>query len=37
MSKKGYLQGILLFYFIQKKSAAEAQHNLVETNDDHAV
>ncbi|GBP06733.1 Mariner Mos1 transposase [Eumeta japonica] len=34
---KVYLQGILLHYFIQKKSAAEAHRILVETYDDNAL
>ena len=37
MPKKKYLQEILLHYFIQKKSAAEAHKILVETYDDHAL
>ena len=35
--KKVYLRGILLYYFIQKKSAAEAHRILVETYGDHAL
>ena len=35
--KKVYLQGILLHYFIQKKSAAEALRILVETYANHAL
>ena len=34
---KPYLRGILLHYFIQKKSAAEAHRILVETYGDHAL
>ena len=34
MPKKVYLWGILLHYFIQKKSAAEAHKILVETYSD---
>lgn len=34
---KVYLRGILLHYFIQKKSAAEAHRILVETYDDNAL
>ena len=37
MQKKVYLQGILLHYFIQKKSAAEAHRILVEAYSDHAL
>ena len=37
MPKKMYLRGILLHYFIQKKSAAEEQKILVETYGDHAL
>lgn len=35
--KKEYLRGILLHYFFQKKSAAEAHRILVETYGDHAL
>ena len=35
--KKVYLQGILLHYFIQKKSTAEAHRILVETYGDHTL
>ena len=35
--KKVYLQGILLCYFIQKKSAAEAHRILVEIYGNHAL
>ena len=35
--KKVYLWGILLHYFIQKKSAAEAHRILFETYSDHAL
>lgn len=35
--KKEYLRGILLHYFIQKKSAAEAHRILVETYGDNAL
>ena len=35
--KKVYFQGILLHYFIKKKSAAEAHRILVETYSDHAL
>ena len=34
--KKVYLRGILLHYFIQKKSAAEAHRIIVVTYGDHA-
>jgi len=34
---KEYLRGILLHYFIQRKSAAEAHRILVETYNDHAL
>ena len=37
MPKKVYLQRILLHYFIQKKSAAEAHRILVETYCDHSL
>ena len=37
MPKKVYLCGILLHYFIQKKSAAEAHRILVETYTNHAL
>ena len=37
MPKKVYLQGILLCYFIQKKSTAETHRILVETHSDHAL
>ena len=37
MPKKVYLQEILLHYFIQKKSAAEAHRIFVETYGDHAL
>ena len=36
-TKKGYLQGILLHYFIQKKSAADTYRILVETYSKHAL
>ena len=35
--RKEYLRGILLHYFIQKKSAAEAHRILVETYGEHAL
>jgi len=35
--KKEYFRGILLYYFIQKKSAAEAHRIHVETYNDHAL
>ena len=35
--KKVYLWGILLHYFIQKKSAAEAHRILVKTYSNHAL
>jgi len=35
--KKEYLRGILLYYFIFKKSAAEAHRILAETYDDHVL
>ena len=37
MLKKVYLQGILLHYFIQKKSTAEAHRILIETYGNHAL
>ena len=37
MPKKVYMRGILLHYFIQKKSAAEAHRILDETYNDHAL
>jgi len=37
MPKKEYLRGILLHYFILKKSAAEVHRILVETYGDHAL
>lgn len=37
MPSKEYLRGILLHYFIQKKSAAEAHRILVETYGEHAL
>jgi len=36
-AQKEYLRGILLYYFIKKKSAAEAHRILVETYSDHAL
>ena len=36
MPKKVYLQGVLLHYFIQKKSATEAHRIIVDTYSDHA-
>jgi len=36
-AKKEYLQGILLYYFISKKSAAEAHRILVETYSDYTL
>ncbi len=35
--RKEYLRGILLHYFIQKKSAAEAHRNHVEIYREHAL
>ena len=35
--KKEYLRGIYLYYFIKKKSAAEAHRILVESYGDHAL
>ena len=35
--KKVYLRRILLHYFIQKKSAAEAHKNFVKTYGDHSL
>ncbi|KAG5327557.1 MOS1T transposase, partial [Pseudoatta argentina] len=37
VANKVYLRGILLHYFIQKKSAAEAHRILVQTYDDNAL
>ena len=37
MPKKVYLPGILLYYFIRKKSRAEAHRTLVETYSDYTL
>ena len=37
MLKKVYVQGILLYYFIQKKSVAKVHRIFVETYNDHAL
>jgi len=37
LPKKEYLRGILLYYFIKQKSAAEAYKILVETYSAHAL